>query len=249
MHRRHLVAALGGATFGVRAQSSRRSFAVLSEFARDVHVVMDQPAIGSRLGNNVRERIPIANGAFDKLALGVAKRSIDAAEPGARVWLIAPLDANLMDGADTLLEGSKVRLPDDLAAALKDQGSTHLIALTSLREEARLKAADTRLGSGVLEGLGFYVDRSARMQSGDTQALTRGFIAPYVHVRATLVDVATRTVVGTRRIVESHVIAADRAEQSGDPWNLMTTDEKFRLLSEMLRQHVGEHVRQLVAAR
>lgn len=243
------TAAVAAAPFVARAQGTSRSYAVVSEFARDVRVVIFQESTGTRMGANREDRIPITGNVFDKLALVTAREAIGKSDPQAKTWLVSPLDTDLLDGRNVYAEGSTVRLPDDLMQAMKERGSTHLLAFTPIRDVANLVAATARLGDGQLEGLGFYIDRHAEMKNLDTLVSSKGFIAPYLYMRATLIELPAGKVARMRFHAQGRVIVADRAEQSGDPWNVMSTDEKLRRLSDLVKEQVGRLTSELVAAR
>lgn len=226
-----------------------RSYAVLAEIGREVQVTLFQEATGTRLGNNIVQRLPVTEGVLDKVALVSAKSALGKADPGAPVWLIAPLDSDLFEWQLPFVEGAKVKMPDDLAAEMARRGTTHLLLFTRLRDAANLRAANARIGTGQLEGVGFYVDKQTEMKNNNTLVNSVGFIAPYMYVRATLVDARTGTIVKMRRIAEGQVIAAARPDQSGDPWNVMTPAEKVRHLGTMIDQQVGEAVAALAPPR
>lgn len=232
-----------------QAPAMPASYAVISEFAREVRVTVFQDAIGSRLDTNPESRLPMPDGVLDKVALLEAKATLGRVAPVSPVWLISPLDADLLDARGDWAEGSAVKLPPDLADALKQRGSTHLIAFTRHRAEANLRAANDRLGSGRLEGIGFYVDRVTAMKNSDTLTQSTGFIAPYLYMRATLVDVRSGKVLRSRTIAEGQVLARDRPDQAGDIWNVMSPKEKVERLSNLIKEQVGAAVAELVAAR
>lgn len=253
MNRRSLVSLLAAAACLVtanatRAQAGGPSFAVLSEIAREVRVVTYRPDVGTRLGANQEDRLPLSDGALDKLALVTAKSALQKASPGAPVWLIAPMDSDLFDPLDNFIEGSRLSIPADLAQALKEHGTTRLLLLSRHRAEARLSAAHGKLGSGQIEGVGFFVDHQASMTNQTTLVSSTGFIAPYLYMRATLIDLPGGTVLKSRRILQSSVRAAQQAEQSGDPWNVLSSEQKVRMLADMIVKEVTQAVPALLAS-
>jgi len=253
MIRRLYCACIGAALLhagsAVFAQGAPRSYAVLSEMAREVMVTNFQESTGTRLGANLTTRIPIPEGALDKVALVTAKQNIEKLAKGAPVWLVAPLDTDLFDARAVYTEGTTLKVPDDLAAALKEHGSTHLLLFTRLRDEANLRAQNARVGTGLIEGPGFYIDRHTKMTNLDTLTTTAGFIAPYLYMRATLLDARTGVILATRRVVEGEVLSASVAEQSGDPWSVMTPTEKVAQISAMIKREVDKAVPALLAVR
>jgi len=251
LNRRRLVGLLlATATAAASAQTAPRSYAVISEFAREINVVTFQESTGSRLNNNLRTSMPMPGGALDKVALVAARQAIQKTEAGAGVWLVAPLDSDLFAPTQVFSEGGVLKLPDDVSGEMKTRGHTHLVLLTRLRAEADLKALDGRLGTGTLEGLGFYLDRVAAMRNANTGQSTTGFLAPYLHARAVLVDAANGRIVGVRNIRQSHVYVNTRTDVSGtDPWEGMKPDEKVRYLAEMINREVAAALPALLASR
>lgn len=239
------VAAL---TAGPAQAQSPRSFAVVSEMARDVTVVTYQPAVGSRLGNNATSRITMPQGMLDKFVLNNTRAVLAKEAPGARVFLVSPLDSDLFENMQSVSEGSRINIPADVAEAFKSQGSTHLILFSRHRAEASIRFKDSRDGTGNLEGLGFYLDRVTTVSSDAAQQTGRGFLAPYLHARATLVDLATGKVQRTVEIQEAFAYANVRGDaKSVDVWDALSSNDKVRVLLEVLEQEVGKSLKALLA--
>ena len=236
------------AVVGVSAQPAPRSFAVYSEVAREIGVVTFQESTGSRLDTNLVTRIPIPKAALDQTVQVLARQEVGRTDPGGKTWLIAPLDSDLFDARGAYLEGSTVTLPDDLKAAMKERGLSHLLLFTRYRTDAALKAVNGMVGTGQLEGLGFYIDRVTPMKSKDTGADVTGFLAPYLYVRVTLIDGASGRVLKSRRIAEGHVVA-NAGPQGGvaDPWAVMTPVEKVQRLSDMIMVEIGKVLPEVLA--
>ena len=225
------------------------AIAVYSQVAREVSVVQFQEAIGTRINNNVRQRIPVPDGALDKVVVVLAGQALRQAMPMVNPWLVAPTDEDLFDSLQNATEGSKVAIADDMMAALKERGSTQLLLFTRFRADATLRAAYSREGTGQLEGLGFFVDNSTRTKNVDTNLVGVGFLAPYVHFRSTLVDVATQRVLRTRTTTEGYILSAADAKGSAHPWDVMTPSQKMNTLRDMLKTEIDRVVPELMAKR
>ncbi|MFY9512459.1 MAG: hypothetical protein WAQ05_15935 [Rubrivivax sp.] len=251
IHRRAVAGLLLATACGLAAAqpATPRSYAVLSEFAREINVVTFQESTGTRLNNNLRTSMPMPNGALDKVALVATRTAVQKAEPGAGLWLIAPLDTDLFPPTQVFSEGTVLKLPEDVAGEMKKRGHTHLLLLTRLRAEAELKALRSSEGTGPLEGLGFFVDRVTAGRNADTGQFSTGFLAPYMHARVILVDAASGRVVGIQRIKHSVVYSTARAEiKSTDAWDVMKPDEKVRYLANMIEREIGTAVPALLNA-
>jgi len=230
------------------AQGAPRSYAVVSEFARVINITVSQQTTGSHLDTNVNKYAPVAEGALDKVALITAKKAIEKADPGAKVWLLSPADADFFDARAVYTAGTIVKIPDDLAAALKGRGSSHLIIFMRLRSPANLRTINGSIGNGLLEGPGFYIDQLTSVKNVETLVNSVGFVAPYLYMRATLIDVPTGKVLETRRITEGEVEGASRADQTGNIWNSMSPSEKVGQIRELIEREIGKAVPPLLAA-
>jgi hypothetical protein len=232
--RRSFVAAVAALSWaGAHAQTPLPpSFAVYSEAARELNVVLFQQSTGSRLGANNRMGIDIPEGALDKIGLVTVRKALQQAMPVSPVWLIAPLTSDAFDATLNPADGDTIKLPDDFAAAFKERGTTHLLLFQRYRAEARLKAQNDLLGSGRLEGLGYYVDTLQPMRSADNKTIGRGFLAPYVYIRASLVDARSGRVLRTRTAAEGVVLSGPDTMAGTKVWELMTPQRKLEVLRD-----------------
>lgn len=248
--RRHFGALVAAALLGAGAHAqSQRSYAVISEMAREVSLYTYQPQVGSRLNANPVTRLPIADGIFDKVALLKAKETIEKNDPGARIWLIAPAATDFFDARASVTEGGSFAIPDDLAAGMKERGTTRLLVLNRARAPAKFQFANTSAGEGTIEGAGFYVDRGVPVKNNETLQNSAGYMAPYLYVRATLVDAPSGRILATRRVLASRVVIARTAEESQHPWNLLTAADKANALGDMIKAEVERSIVELLAYR
>jgi hypothetical protein len=243
-----LMAALPAALPTASQAQGTRSFAVVSEMARDVNVIIYQPAIGSRLTNNVVSRIPIAQGMLDKFVLNNTRAALAKEAPGERVFLVSPLDSDLFGSLQSVTEGSSIKIPADVADAFKSQGSTHLVVFSRHRTEGLVQFDNGRESAGSLEGLGFYVDRLTNVTNRSQGQSGRGYIAPYLHARATLVELPSGKVLRTVEIQEASPYTNTRADaQSNDAWDSLSSSDKVRVLLELMDRHIAKSVKALLA--
>jgi len=226
-----------------------RSYAVISEVAREVSVVAFQETLGSRLNKNERQRLPVPDGAFDKVALVTAQQALKLAAPVAGVWLIAPAETDFFGNSlQVVAPGDTVKMPADLAAAFKDNRTSHLMLFSRHRAEARFRFVEMTDSTGLLEGMGLYVDRLLKVKNLDTRDTGIGFLGPYVYLRATLIDTATSKVISTQITQATRVFSAGEAKDgSGNPWEALSAAEKMATLRDMLRDEVARLVPLLLA--
>ncbi|MDQ2779324.1 MAG: hypothetical protein M3Y32_07180 [Pseudomonadota bacterium] len=224
------------------AQTAAPVFAVVSEIGQQLQVVGFKQQVGTRLDSNVRSRIDTPGGALDKGALLAAQKALKDAVPGARVYLVSPLDVELFPAAGNPVVGQKLQIPADLADVLKQQGSTQLVLINRRSADAGFQAVDTKVGSGRIEGLGFYVERTTPMRNNETNETAAGFLATYVYINISLVDVRDGRVLATMPVTDARLDIARVSADSGHPWDSVSNANKMANLALLLRVVVEQTV-------
>jgi hypothetical protein len=245
-----LALCIGVATFpAAMAQGSARSYAVVSEIARDVQaIIYVEQGTGTLRQRYQRESLGVPTSTMDKMALLAIQSNLKTAAPSAKVWLLAPADTDFFEGGLETQAGRTVKLPSDLAAAFQQNKTTHLLLFTRHRAPAAFQFEDTIEGDTNLEGIGFFVERATRIVNRATSTVGIGFLAPFVYFRATLIEVATGKVLKTETARASRVFSAGDAKgDSAVPWKALTPEEKMTTLREMLEGEIKRVVPLLVS--
>lgn len=232
-------------TIGRAAETPR--YGALSLIGREVAVVRHRKQVGSNIDRNEKSSYQLEQDLFDDEALRVIQASLEKADAG-KPLLYRSQDPALFDRPWSLFDDDKVVLPDDLVAAMKADGAQRLLLLTRHRQDADLHARNTSEGSGKLEGIGFYIDRTKKMHRSDTGESGRGFLAPYVYLRLSLVNLADRRLIGDQVIDGSRTISTAHNEDSFDPWDVLTPEQKVATLLAILDQHLGNAVPRVLGA-
>lgn len=104
------------------------------------------------------------------------------------------------------------------------------------------------LGSGQLEDLGLCIDRFKALAYDAGRSAT-GFIAPFMHVRATLIDVASGKVRGFERVEASQVFSTLQSRRSGagNVDDAFSTDDKLKMLSDLMTSRIEQPAPALLA--
>ena len=219
-----------------------RSFAVVSEVGQQLQVVGFKEQIGTRLDSNVRTRIDTPGGAFDRGALLAAQSALNSAVPGAPVFLVSPLDVELFPGIGNPVVGQRLQMPADLAAVLKEKRSTQVLLINRRSADAAFQALDNRLGSGRIDGLGFYVERTTPIRDVESGESAAGFLATYAYINVSLLDARDGRVLATRPVTDSRLDIARVSGQSGHPWDSVSNADKMANLLLLLRVAVEQTV-------
>ena len=209
------------------ADDGTRRYAALSLIGETMTVVSYVGSTGSQLSRNRNEPVSIGSRFFDITTLNAVQLSLkdlDVRMPVATYFGSSP---SLFTEQHKLFDGRRVVLSQDLIAAMKKEGATHLVVVTRHRAAAEIRMQDGHVGSGMLEGLGYYIDRNFRTMSYDTGGSGTGYIAPYVYLRVSLVDLASSAIERERYITWSRAISGATVP-SQNPGN---TDEPRGLLA------------------
>ena len=238
---------LGSAHGQSEINRSERTYAVLSLIGDVLHVVTYQPRTGTSRDPNRRESIALADAHFDKVALMATDTALRKQDPKTMTILLASRSPELFRDQEALFAGSRVSLPSDIADAVKKSGATHLVLLTKYRGEARLQAAQGSLGSGKLQGLGFYVDGHYRLSRSDTGEVGWGFLAPFAYIRLSLVNATNFEVVSEEITTATQTLSSARNKEGSDPWGILTPDQKVQTLSNMITRELSGAVPALIS--
>ncbi|MDC8770270.1 PI-PLC domain-containing protein [Roseateles albus] len=227
--------------------AAKRSYVAISLLGDDVKVILREKQTGTRLDANVKESFTLAGGVFDAAALAAMDQSVRRADPGAKVFALKLSSAKVLGDPAALIDGDRLVVPAALAPTLAQLNASHLLLLTPHRAESKIRTRDqASIGLGSFEGLGYYLDRETEMrsESGDNQR--KGFLAPYVYFKVTLVNLATLKVEGRKFITEGYATIGKKGSEAVDAWDILTALEKMELLRDMLKQETSDAVEALI---
>lgn len=229
------------------AIASAPVYALLSLVGDELRVVGAEGTTGTRLSANATETLDVSAAGFDRSALRALLPAIQKLRPGSRLVPLLVQRRDFYASQSEQLPGRGADLPGDLIASAKDAGATHLILVHKHRAPARLPLRDFDVGTGALRGLGFYLDRVTPLRIQGTSLVSEGFLAPYVHLRVSLIELSSGNVQASQTRVRAEVIAADRdGRPGGDPWALRDDRAKLEILRELLTSGVSDAVTQLL---
>ena len=246
---RRLLAAL--ALFlaaGVAGAQDGRRIAVLSLVGDQLVVVQRELTTGTRIDRNTRTLVPLGSSALDNAMVLAVEREIQRVDPSAQTVLLAARRPELYAIQSRGLEEQAAfkSLVEAVREVAARANATHLVLVTKHRSRARLEVSDGALGDGLLEGLGFYVDPTRKMDHLTGGERSEGFIAPYAYFLVTLVDLKTGAVLSQRPAMES---ASAASQKVLTPWQALSADQKAEMLEKLIRLGVNRTVPEVVRPR
>ena len=162
--------------------------------------------------------------------------------PGAQVSLLGLSSAEAYRApTDKLLKLSA------LQKAFEAERPDRIVLIRKLRSDARLMLRDGNVGNGYLEGLGFYIDSTLRLEQEGAGRTDKGFISPYVYIQMILLDGHDLREIGTVPITASRPFAAS-AGSTGLAWDALNDEQKVATLRAMLHEAVRAKLPKLLAS-
>lgn len=228
------------------AQAAPERWAALSLLGDRINYVTARMQTGTNTNPNLVKPVPMQEGVLDRLAL---RAVVDAKVAGLpEVILLGLRDPKYYALQDRLFAAEGKPMLDGLRKALEPSGATHVLLLAKQRAEARFPIQDGYIGIGSVEGLGFYVDRSTALRSGETGVSDTGYLAPFAYYRLVLFDLAANKIVAeeTVRASATHALAST-GEQ--DPWQVLSAEQKVDELERLMKEGTGPALGKLVARR
>lgn len=220
------------------------TYAVLSLMGDMFMIAQYAPSVAGAV-QDYRAFVQIGDPVLDQTALLATERALKVIDPQTKPKLLVATDESLYatQGGAAMGTGPQ-RLLERIHNLLVGTGATHLIVFTKMRDEARLQYENKTVGSGQIEGLGFYIDSSQDVGRPVSQA-AKGFIGPFAYFRVALIDLSHGEVVKEQAVRASTTFSAARTP-SGDAWDAISSKEKVRVLQELVQLETARVIPLLV---
>ncbi len=193
---------------------------------------------GSHVDQNVRQSVVLESDELDVATARILEQAVRNAAPQAATLPLKLTNRSLHQLADRVADGqaAKASVIEALRPALQSQNATHLLLVTRHRGETQVRMREGTVGSGRIEGLGFYLDRSRRYEQRDTGLESLGLIAPFAYVKITLVKADTMEVLREETATATSSLTPGRGPGAIDPWEVLTPEQKVEALKSLLTE-------------
>ena len=243
-----MMSVLSGPALGRRrCLQAALSAAVVWPAAARAELEIRRLGIFSLLGDSVRvvaretQEVLFKDVRMDDTAFVTARAAVLASYPQAQVSLHLPRVQ--MDVADQVALGAAMghrgELPDWIVETAREASLSHLLLITSNTGAMEFRTGMTQVvGSNLVTGVGFYVSADHRVTNTRTGAVSSGYLAPFVQLRLTLIDAASRTVLQSTNLSEGFIVGPPEAE-APDPWRFLTREQKAQALQRLLKDNIA----------
>ncbi len=244
---RNAIFALALLLAALAAPAADRKYVILSLVGDRLMIVEHQITTGTRQDSNLRQYVDLATPALDNAALIAIEGAVKKAQPGATTVLLAVRERTALRAQEKALEtdGSTREIIESLAPTLAAASATHLILVTKERHETMIPLLHGHTGSGYLEGMGFYIDRTRRLTDSRTGERYVGYLAPFAYFRVSMVDLASPAAVKEERVYASFIKGNT---ETLHPWDSMTAEQKVNALQGLLARESARVVPALLPA-
>ena len=251
MRRLLAIALVCLAPLAAPAQDSRK-YAVLSLVGDKLLIVQRELSTGSRLDRNDRTLVELPDNSIDRAVTLAVDDALRRANPGSQPILLHSRRADLYEASYQSMDrrDGVARVYAAVKPIVEKTGATHLVLITKHRHRAMLRLRDGHVGTGYLEGVGFYVDHGSMARGVDTNEAEAGFIAPFTYMMISLVDLKSGQVVSQQHVIGSNAAAPRPWERNvGNAWHRLNDEEKVARLTEVIRDEAARAVPVVVANR
>jgi hypothetical protein len=238
-----LFVLLAFASIASNAAETRR-FAVLSLLGDKLLVAQYAPSTGFQTESGLQAFVSLDDNSFDKVVLQSADAAIKTVDRANSPVLLVARDTSLYEAQMNLLNTGQTStlLLGQIGPLLRGSGATHLILVTKIRKEARVQQLkDTFMGSGMLEGLGFYVDSGrATPATADGPGLAATpILGPFAYFKLELIDLARGEILKKEEVVASKTFSNPG---SSNAWSALSNAEKINALQDLVRRETAKAV-------
>ena len=244
------VALLGAAFAALSVAAQAEEFLILPLIGDRITVVGEQQQTGTRVDKNKSSVVTISEPGFENAALIAADKAIRKARPDAMTTMLRSRDPKVYALRDSWLGTDAVDVKELLAliAGLSNSAAdARLVLITPYRTEPRLKTDRDYRGTGLVAGLGFYIDGNTPM-IGDNGERGIGFLGVFAHFQIVLIDLSSQAILARERVVAGTTFAAADAKDK-NPWNALSSARKETALIALMSREIERVLPNMLTAR
>jgi hypothetical protein len=223
------------------AQAQR--YAVISLIGDRMQLAYAKGVDGQPVDRIERRYIPLNDTTIDRAALLAVNDKLRAMAPGSEPVLLQAFERPLFD-----ISVGTAPIVDHIRQLVRDEKGprvTHAIIIAKMQYDGVPALQKAYVGSGTLEGVGFFVGREPPPAGMDPNSGGPGFLAPYAYFELTAVDLGSGRVLRREKGLASTMISAARTD-TGNPWDTLSGQQKVNKLVELVSTEINNVLPQLL---
>ena len=230
---RHLAALLTVLASFLALDAHAQKYAVISLIGDRMQLVFARGVEGQPVDRIERRYVPLQDSAIDRAALLAVNEQLKKLRPGSEPVLLQAFERSYFDTS-----GGTSAIIEWIRQLVKDKKVTHAIVITKLNYGGIPDMQKPYLGNNDLEGVGFFVGRTAPPTGMDPNGAGPGFLAPFAYFEITIVDLGTGQPLRREKGLASDLILAAGTD-SGNPWDALSGEQKVRKLMDMVSKEIA----------
>jgi len=228
---RRIVFALVAGLLALSAHAQK--YAVISLIGDRMQLAYSRGVEGQPVDRIERRYVPLEDSAIDRAALLAVNEQIKRLKPGSEPVLLQAFERSYFDTS-----GGTAAIIEWIRQLVKDKKVTHAILVTKLTYGGIPDLQKPYVGNGDLEGVGFFVGRTAPPAGLDPNGAGPGFLAPFAYFEIALVDLQTGQTIRREKGLASDLISASGTD-TGNPWDTLSGQQKVNKLTDMVRKEIA----------
>ena len=228
-------------TITLSAAATAQTFAALSLVGYQMSIIQAGHSTGTARDTNIHEAMPMPDRSLDLAALRSVDEAVRKARPDAKVVLLSGRDPAWAAAVEKDLDVGSAEfnaLAKGLAAAAEQSGAQRLIVVLPARGDLRMAVRLGSYGRGRASGIGIYLDRDTPLRSFDNREVADGFLGIFANFRVTMIEAPSGRVIADDTITSGVAFSAARSK-GADPMNVLTGEEKVKVIEGLLRSEIA----------
>jgi len=233
---RHILAVLAILSSLLALDAHAQRYAVISLIGDRMQIAYARGVEGQPVDRIDRRYLPLDDTTIDRAALLAANDKLRELVPGSEPVLLQAFDRTLFDtsaGTASVVEWVRQTVKDQ-----KGPKVARALIITKSTYDGIPALQKPYVGSGTLEGVGFFVGRTAPATGMDPNSGGPGFLCPFAYFEASVVDLGSGRVLRSERGLASNLLSATGTD-TGNPWDTLSGHQKVTTLVEMVRTEMN----------
>lgn len=239
---RFILAVLAVLVSSTALDAHAQRYAVISLIGDKMQLAYARGVEGQPVDRIERRYIPLDDSAIDRAALLAANEQIKKLKPGSDPVLLQAFERSFFDTS-----GGTGAVVEWIRPLVKDKKVTHAVLITKASYDGIPDLQKPFIGHRSLEGVGFFVGRTAPPTGADPMSAGPGFLSPFAYFQVALIDLRTGKVMKEERGLASDSISAATTD-TGNPWDALSGSEKVRKLIDLVSREIALVMPKVLAA-
>jgi hypothetical protein len=225
------IAAAGLAAAAAHAQR----YAVISLIGDRMQIAYASGVEGQPVDRITRRYVALDDTTIDRAVLLAANDKLRELVPGSDPVLLQAFERTYFD-----IDAGTAGIIDWIRQLVrKEKGPrvTHAVIVTKMQYDGIPALQKPYVGSGTLEGVGFFVGRTVPPAGLDPNSAGPGFLQPFAYFEVTTVDLVSGKVLHREKGTASNAISAQGTD-TGNPWDTLSGTQKVQTLVNLVRTEV-----------